>query len=60
MKYYWRGAGVPHKCIDCKYCDVENMKCRPESKDCAEEYTLDEHDINTEDICDFFVKKECE
>lgn len=49
---------MKHKCIDCIHCDAENLLCHPESKDCHEEYQLDETDLYTEARCDFFKRKE--
>lgn len=46
------------KCIDCKNCDVENMKCYPKSKDCMPEYDLDEDDLTHVARCDFYRPKE--
>lgn len=46
-----------HKCLDCKHCDIEHMKCFPNSKDCRSEYNLNENDLKTENYCDFFEWK---
>ena len=42
------------KCMNCTHCDISMLMCRPESKDCAEEYALDEEDLTTDDRCDFY------
>lgn len=47
-----------HYCIDCKHCNVSEMKCYPESEDCASEYDLVESDLYTAAVCDFFHAKE--
>ena len=54
----WLKSGPKHKCIDCKHCDVKNLKCYPESKDCHSEYDLTEEDLKTANICDFFKNKD--
>lgn len=45
------------KCIDCACCNVEKMKCYPNSEDCHKEYDLDESDLHTPAHCDFFKAK---
>ena len=45
------------KCIDCACCNVEKMKCYPNSNDCDREYDLTEDDLTTEEYCDFFISK---
>ena len=45
------------KCIECTHCNVEEMKCIPESEDCKKEYDLTEQDLYTKAICDFAEKK---
>lgn len=45
------------KCIDCACCNVEEMKCYPNSEDCHKEYDLDESDLTTPAHCDFFKSK---
>lgn len=45
------------KCIDCIHCDIENLLCHPESKDCMPEYELKPIDLYTNDRCDFFKRK---
>ena len=47
-----------HKCIDCEYCDLEQKKCFPQSKDCSTEYNLSDKDIYYEEKCDFFKCKD--
>ena len=44
------------KCIECVHCDKENLKCHPESMDCAKEYDLTKEDLYTENDCDFASK----
>lgn len=49
------------KCKGCAYCihaDKEQMKCFPESNDCASEYDLEESDFESEGNCDFFEEDE--
>ena len=42
------------KCIECTHCNVEELKCVPESKDCKKkEYDLTEQDLYIKAICDF-------
>ena len=48
----------PEKCIDCACCNVEEMKCYPNDRDCEGEYELTEKDLTTPARCDFFVPKE--
>ena len=45
------------KCIDCACCDVDKMKCYPNSVDCHSEYDLDADDLVTPKRCDFFVER---
>ena len=45
------------KCIECTHCNVEEMKCFPESEDCKTEYDLMEHDLYAKARCDFAEKK---
>ena len=45
------------KCKNCTHCDITNMKCYPQSKDCHKEYDLSEDDLETEDRCDFYERK---
>ena len=45
------------KCIECTHCNVEEMKCFPESEDCKTEYDLTEHDLYAKARCDFAEKK---
>ncbi len=44
------------RCLDCKHCDVKEMKCYPESLDCKPEYDLDYEDIYEyhKNNCDFY------
>lgn len=49
-------TSIKHKCRTCIYCDVNNLICRPNSKDCRSEYTLDIHDLDTAEPCDFYEK----
>lgn len=56
MKHKCDGRKKEHKCIECAHCDVNDMKCHPDSKDCEEEYDLLFEDLIKEDVCDFFVK----
>lgn len=44
-------------CNFCIHADKENMKCFPNSKDCAYEYDLKEEDFKKECFCDFYHKK---
>ena len=46
------------KCIDCACCDVENLKCYPNDRDCMPEYDLNEEDLTSVARCDFFKPKE--
>ena len=48
---------MKHKCKDCIHCDEINLICRPESKDCRKEYTLEKEDLERLERCDFFCKK---
>ena len=49
---------MKHKCKDCDCCDVINLLCHPNDKDCHKEYKLDEKDLYTEERCDFFIRKD--
>ena len=51
-------TNVKHKCRTCKHCDIENLVCRPNSKDCLPEYIIEEEDLDNEDVCDFYEKAE--
>ena len=51
---------VKHKCRTCKHCDVQNLICRPKSKDCRSEYILTEEDLDTAEPCDIYEKVESE
>ena len=44
------------RCLDCKHCNKEEKKCRPESEDCKSEYDLDDKDIYKyrKNDCDFY------
>ena len=44
------------RCLDCKHCNKEEKKCRPESEDCKSEYDLDDIDIYKyrKNDCDFY------
>lgn len=53
-------AGKICTCNDCKYADKEEMKCRPQSKDCRSEYDLEELDFVKLRCCDFYRRKEQE
>lgn len=46
------------KCIDCACCNVEEMKCYPNDRDCLRVYDLEEEDLSTPAHCDFFISKE--
>lgn len=46
-----------HKCKDCQHCDIKDLKCHPNSRDCHSEYKLDKVDLDTEARCDFFMQK---
>ena len=41
-------------CRYCKHCDIESLKCYPESRDCESEYDLTEEDLDKLEICDFY------
>ena len=41
-------------CRYCKHCDIENLKCYPESRDCEPEYDLTKEDLDRLEICDFY------
>lgn len=45
-------------CAYCAHADKEQMKCFPESNDCASEYDLEESDFESEGNCDFFEEDE--
>lgn len=45
-------------CNECKYCYKKEMKCRPESDDCREEYDLEKSDFTTLKKCDFWYPKD--
>ena len=45
------------KCIECTHCNVEEMRCFPNHKDCEKEYDLTEQDLYTKARCDFAEKK---
>ena len=55
MKHKCDGRVRKHKCIECVHCDVNNMKCHPNSEDCEKEYDLLLEDLIKEDECDFFT-----
>lgn len=44
-------------CVDCIHCDPNNLLCHPQSKDCLEEYQLEETDLYTEEWCDYFRRR---
>lgn len=46
-----------HKCSECIFACKEKMVCRPNSRDCKEEYHLTKEDFCTEQKCDFFKCK---
>lgn len=48
---------IKRKCRNCTHCDIEELICRPNSKDCKVEYTLDEEDLDKEAPCDFYEDK---
>lgn len=55
--------GWGKRCRGCAYCAHANkkeMKCYPNSRDCAPEYNLEEDDFKRECNCDFFKEKERE
>ena len=56
MWFYSKNKYV--KCIDCVCCNVEKMKCYPDSEDCEKEYDLDDDDLHIPAHCDFFKAKE--
>ena len=43
------------RCIDCVCCNVEKMKCYPNSEDCHKEYNLEKEDLDNLAPCDFFI-----
>lgn len=45
------------RCSDCACCNVEEMKCYPNDRDCHAIYDLDKEDLMTPDHCDFFIRK---
>ena len=49
-------TNIKHKCRTCIHCDVNNLICRPNSKDCRSEYKLDIDDLDTYEPCDFYEK----
>ena len=49
--------GKMYRCEDCRHCDVENLKCHPESRDCRAEYDLTFQDLRTSMRCDFYEPK---
>lgn len=53
-------TNIKHKCRTCTHCDIQNLICRPESKDCRSEYRLTENDLDTAEPCDFYEKAESE
>lgn len=52
--------GSNHKCRTCKHCNVEELICRPNSKDCRSEYALDSEDLDKYERCDFYEERESE
>ena len=44
----------PHRCLDCRFCDAQNLVCYPESEDCLPMYELEEEDLAKPGFCDFF------
>lgn len=46
-----------HECRSCKHCDIENLKCYPESRDCESEYDLAREDLDNPEICDFYEER---
>ena len=50
-------SSVKHKCRTCIHCNIEHLICRPNSKDCKQEYALDVGDLDTEEPCDFYKEK---
>lgn len=44
-------------CRNCIHCNIEEMKCYPESKDCEEVYLLEESDLDDTRRCDFFERR---
>lgn len=53
-------SSVKHKCRTCTHCDIQNLICRPNSKDCRSEYRLTEEDLDTAEPCDFYEEAESE
>ncbi len=49
-------TSIKHKCRTCIHCDIDNLICRPNSKDCLSEYALDIDDLDTYEPCDFYEK----
>ncbi len=49
-----------HKCRTCKHCNVEKLICRPNSKDCRSEYSLNAEDLDKSERCDFYEERESE
>ena len=49
-------TSIKYKCRMCIHCDVNNLICRPNSKDCRSEYKLDINDLDTYEPCDFYEK----
>ena len=45
---------MKHKCEDCKHCDKEKLLCHPNSKDCKNEYAIEEKDLKEYSECDFY------
>ena len=45
------------KCKNCKCCDIHEMVCHPEDKDCESEYKLTIEDLETDSRCDFFIAR---
>ena len=51
-------ASIKRKCRTCIHCDVDNLICRPNSKDCRSEYKLDIDDLDTGEPCDFYCEED--
>lgn len=47
-------TSMKRKCRTCIHCDIQNLICRPNSKDCCSEYKLDIDDLDTGEPCDFY------
>lgn len=45
----------PVRCIDCACCNIKEMKCYPNDKDCNKEYDLEAEDLENPAYCDFFI-----